>query len=393
MRKKKVIIVSDFGEMNGGASKVALETVLRFSKNTKLSVTFCAFNIDSEFERRLLISEVEVINFGLKNHKLVNSFIFSIFNYTVFKRLRVYISCQKTPVILHIHTFVNLVSPSVFLLSRMLNVEKVFVTAHDYFLFCPNGSYFNFRTNLCCNIKPLSVSCCLTHCGKRSFLEDLSRRAKGLVQKLVLSLSSVEILPISKISKQILSNHIATGRVICNPIVTMTTQLPIQNIDRSGLVYIGRLEKEKGFQWLCDVCAANSIPLQVVGLGSLYLYKDKFIKYHGWRDTTYIESILDNSVAVVIPSLWKEPFGLVAVEAFQRGVPALSSSNVGALGFMDKKYEYSFEVENIKSFLKVYRTLTLSQTSQVQGVVESYKSVFYKLDENYVSEIMYEYDK
>lgn len=51
----------------------------------------------------------------------------------------------------------------------------------------------------------------------------------------------------------------------------------------------------------------------------------------GWLDQEGIDRELTKAWAVVIPSLWAEPLGMVALEAGVRGVPVIAS-NAGGLG-------------------------------------------------------------
>ena len=48
-------------------------------------------------------------------------------------------------------------SPKIFKILHDLQVKFV-VTAHDYFLACPNGGFYNYSEGRHCNLKPLSLS-------------------------------------------------------------------------------------------------------------------------------------------------------------------------------------------------------------------------------------------
>ena len=50
----------------------------------------------------------------------------------------------------------------------------------------------------------------------------------------------------------------------------------------------------------------------------------------GFVNSTRINKIMQQSSIIVIPSIWSEPFGLVAAEAMSNGI-AIISSNVGGL--------------------------------------------------------------
>ena len=50
----------------------------------------------------------------------------------------------------------------------------------------------------------------------------------------------------------------------------------------------------------------------------------------GFVDKTSLDKIMKRSSIIVIPSIWQEPFGLVAAEAMSHGT-AIISSNAGGL--------------------------------------------------------------
>jgi glycosyltransferase involved in cell wall biosynthesis len=53
------------------------------------------------------------------------------------------------------------------------------------------------------------------------------------------------------------------------------------------------------------------------------------VRFDGRASFADVEAALGEAWALVAPSLWPEPFGLVAVEAITRGVPAIVSASGG----------------------------------------------------------------
>ncbi len=58
---------------------------------------------------------------------------------------------------------------------------------------------------------------------------------------------------------------------------------------------------------------------------------DSAVTFRGWVAPADVEHELADAWAVVVPSLWAEPLGLVALEAIVRGVPVIASAS-GGLG-------------------------------------------------------------
>ena len=53
-------------------------------------------------------------------------------------------------------------------------------------------------------------------------------------------------------------------------------------------------------------------------------------KYYGFKDYSFVEDKMKTASIIVIPSLWQEPFGLVAAEAMSYGI-CIIASKVGGL--------------------------------------------------------------
>jgi glycosyltransferase involved in cell wall biosynthesis len=110
-------------------------------------------------------------------------------------------------------------------------------------------------------------------------------------------------------------------------------------------VYCGRLEAEKGVALLLAALArvrtrVAGARLRIVGDGSergrlealaRTLGIADAVTFRGWVPAEEVEGELADAWALVAPSLWAEPFGLVAPEAITRGVPVVASAD-GGLG-------------------------------------------------------------
>ena len=103
-------------------------------------------------------------------------------------------------------------------------------------------------------------------------------------------------------------------------------------------VYVGRLSREKGVHLLLRAfdrlrTILPSARLRVVGDGPERPGLERLgvagVTFTGRVDPGEVESQLTDAWAVVAPSLWAEPFGLVAAEAIVRGVPVIASSAGG----------------------------------------------------------------
>jgi glycosyltransferase involved in cell wall biosynthesis len=105
------------------------------------------------------------------------------------------------------------------------------------------------------------------------------------------------------------------------------------------LLFVGRMDLLKGGRIFLDalpgVVDALKRPVRVVFAGEgpdrvvwerrarrLCIDRpDVTVRFAGWRSSSDLDALLNNSDLLVLPSLWPEPFGLVGLEAGLHGVP------------------------------------------------------------------------
>lgn len=111
---------------------------------------------------------------------------------------------------------------------------------------------------------------------------------------------------------------------------------PIETIPSClNLLYIGRFDRQKGFDRLLDLFRQHDFPnvkLYLIGdtvlKAQTYDFPDNAVRL-GWVDNAEIDRYICACDAVIVPSRW-EGFGIVAVEALRNGKPVIASRR-GAL--------------------------------------------------------------
>lgn len=85
------------------------------------------------------------------------------------------------------------------------------------------------------------------------------------------------------------------------------------------------------------------------------------IFYRGKFDNQIISQVYNDMDVLVVPSIWKETFSLVALEALSYGVPVLVSKNVGAQDVV-MEYDESFVYSTDEELLAKLRILANDRT-------------------------------
>src|SRR6185312_5084153 len=109
----------------------------------------------------------------------------------------------------------------------------------------------------------------------------------------------------------------------------------LQKDKQQYLSFIGRIAPIKGTHLAIEIAKQSGIPLKIAGEVQP-AYREyfeakvkphidgKFIEYVGLADLAAKNELLGNSLAMLFPIQWDEPFGLVMVESMACGTPVLA---------------------------------------------------------------------
>ena len=144
-------------------------------------------------------------------------------------------------------------------------------------------------------------------------------------------------------------NELAVATVIPNPVADEQASSALGRsaatgtwnstalADRRYLLYVGDQRPPKGFPILLDAYRRldNPPPLVVVGDRAVSDPEevDGVIRT-GPLPHASVRSLMAGALFVVVPSVWAEPFGLVAVEAMAEGRPVVASDTGGLSGLV-----------------------------------------------------------
>lgn len=329
---RHVVLINNLSVARGGATGLALLEA-RLLRAMGLPVTFVTGDDGQNSELATLGCRIVPIGSrAIDSKRPLAALGRGIHNAAAAATIRDLIEKEDSPDrVYHVHAFSQVLSPSIFdPLGRVR--DRTFLHAHDFFLGCPNGGFMDYRAMRPCERVPLGASCILTNCDKRSYAQKLWRVTRQAHLFRLIERSKVwggVILIHPDMAEPLVRSGYEVARmcVIRNPAAPLSPAR-IEAEGNASFFFIGRVEAEKGIEDLISAAAIANVPLVVIGDGSL---REKLAGEHpgvsflGWQSKAQIAQVVRHARAVVMPSRYPEPFGLVVAEASASGLPIIIS--------------------------------------------------------------------
>jgi glycosyltransferase involved in cell wall biosynthesis len=247
--------------------------------------------------------------------------------YPLFKRSRIQDILKREFDVIHYHNISLVGGPQILTYGHGIKLY----TLHEYWLGCPTHVRFKFNQAAC--TRPQCLRCSLIYKRPPQWW-----RYSGLLEA---SLQHVDTL----IAPSRFSQNLHREMGIKVPVVHLPhfipsaeTTPPTQVPSAPGasikpyFLFVGRLEKLKGLQTLIPIFRQYSrARLRIAGTGTFEPHLRQLaagsrnIEFLGHQSAQQLQTLYRQAVAVIVPSIWFEVFGLVILEAFQQGTPAIVS--------------------------------------------------------------------
>lgn len=251
------------------------------------------------------------------------------------------------PDVVHVHNTFPLMSPAVYWAAADAHVPVV-QTLHNFRMMCLNALFL--REGKVCED-------CMGQVPWRGVIRACYRGSRGASAALAGMLTIHRGLGTyrNKVARYIALNAFCRGKFIEGGLSAERVVVKPNFVDfaspqpalRAGLLFVGRLSAEKGLTTLAHAMAQlPGAQLRVAGDGpeSGLLDGVAGVTCLGSLSNETVRQEMSRAVALVVPSIWYETFGLVVIEAFACGTPVIAS-RIGALAELVRDGETGLLVE------------------------------------------------
>lgn len=248
------------------------------------------------------------------------------------------------PDVVHVHNtwfgLGNAVLPAI----RELGVPVV-MTAHNYRYSCISVDHF--RDGICTRcVGHLPLAGVRHACYKDSYAFSLIAAVDNSYHRLRRTLlRSVDriIAPSQFVADRLIEAGIPDDRLVVKPhFVEPRPERPQPASASNRVVFVGRLAPGKGVEVLLrawDRLGRTDLELVLAGDGDLMSElresAPRGVTFLGWTKREDVFDLLMTSRAMVFPSEWFEPFGMVLIEAMAAGLPVLVSDIAATRSIVD----------------------------------------------------------
>lgn len=328
-----IVIAVDHASVTGGQAKVALESALGLRRAGYRPIVFAAA---APVDPRLREEGVEVVCLDqadlLGNASKAAAAVQGTWNFhaeTEMRKLLARLPADRT--IVHVHGWAKALSASIARPIRQSGLPAVY-TMHEYFLFCPNGGFYNYQDDHVCKLAPLSAACWSTHCDSRTYPRKIWRCLRQTVMERVARLPEIfdDFILISRFQAGAVGHRLPKGarvHAVSNPIDCLDLGRKAEPATGEFL-FVGRMSPEKGL--LVFAQAARKAGVTPVFVGDGPAAADIRANYPesrllGWKSPDEVKALMRRARALVFPSLWFEGQPLTVLEAKAMATPIIVS--------------------------------------------------------------------
>lgn len=399
--KEKILYVNSSFNSDSGCSLMALNTYKLFKDKGHPTDIFSIkgfTDIYSDYEKyfpSLCKSKIEYI-------KNIPNYYYNRITANNFEKVLE----EYKPRIVHFHSvWTNALTTSIINCCAKKKIPMV-MTLHDVYLLCPAMTLIDGKDRNCSDIKCKDYNkfhCFTNKCVNNKMELSLRVALMAFINKMSFFENKINkyILPSNTLKEIMIKNHKLLNDKNTTTVYNFIADSEVAefpNYNNKGyFLYIGRLSKEKGVQYLLEAFKylPHDIGLHIVGKGleedNLRRYAEENglynVQFMGFKSREEIAEEYRNCISTVLPCNWFEIFGMTNVESFMNGKPVIAS-NIGAIPEVIENNSNGllFEPANIEQL----KNCILKYWNDPDLVVEHGRNAYKQFVAKYTQDIYYE---
>lgn len=322
----RIVVINDLSHAMGGASALAVGSARRFAERG-YPVSLLSGDAPDP-----ALADAGIVVTGLGQARLLGrggALLDGLWNRAAARMVARWIAGNDTPrTVYHLHGWSQILSPSIFAALAPVR-SRLVISAHDFFLACPNGAFTNFSSGTPCPHTALSRACLAEPCDRRGQAHKLWRVARHALQRSAYQpRSSPPVLAIHAAMRPMLARAgipAAAIHALPNPVTPFShTRIAAECNDE--VLFVGRIEATKGADLALAAARRACVPIVLVGDGAdRARLAAEYPEAHfaGRLPPEAIGALAASARVLVMPSRYPEPYGLVAMEAALAGLPVI----------------------------------------------------------------------
>lgn len=395
----KILIINQFFNMQAGTEVISTET-FNILKRKGHDVYYFSFDKKPYYLENYKYSKFFPRN-NMSTLGYIRNPISYYWNIEAAKKLE-YLINEIKPQIIHIHSSM---SPSILQVCKKKNIPTV-MTLHMFPFVCPATTFLYKNKEFCTDFKCKNGNywyCILNRCGNNSLERSIRKALLSFIYNKTNAYSDVKyfICPSNALRDYVRLSNLTKEK---NKIITINNFLSDEEVNtqpnynnQGYFLYIGRLSKEKGVQYLLSAMKQlpRDIKLHIVGSGSeeqdlkkiANQHNLKNIEFLGFKNREEIKEEYQNCIATILPCNWFENFPTTNMESFINGKPVIAS-NIGGIPEQveNDKTGLLFEPANVEQL----KDCILKYWNNPNLVIEHGKNGYNKAKEQYTEKRYYQ---
>ena len=342
--KERVLMVHNFYQIGGGEHTV-------FANEKRLL---------SEHEH--YVTEYTRDNDEL-NHSLLKKLLLpftSVFSLRTYREVQRIIHAENIDLV-HCHNTFPLISPSVYYAARRCGVPVV-QTIHNFRFLCANG-VLSREGKPCEDCLLNGLKCALKHrCYRNSWVQTLVLVNMLRIHRLLGTYKRIRYIFLTDFNREKFRGLLGEwlDHQFIKPNFEFIDQVSAENNRENVFVYIGRLEPDKGIDFLLKAWAEETErDLYIFGDGILQEETEETCLWNprihrmGFQSKEVILNYLGKARAMIFPTDLYEGFPMTIIESFATGTPVICS-DIGNGAEIVRKYNAGvpFAVRNVDALMK-----------------------------------------